>query len=998
MRRTAARELFDGAWDAANTNPGPDTITFNISPGGLQTISLTNELATATGPVTINGQTQPGFSNRPIIEIRGTAFSSLPYNGLQFQAHGNSIQGLIVDQFGWYGIYFSTGSSSNTVKGCWIGLDSSGTQNRGMNGPGLSINAGNYNVIGGTTAADRNVIAGNAYHGIYIGSGFGNVILGNYIGTDASGTNAIGNGYSPNGTGNVAGGVYVDGGGSNTIGGSVAGAGNLICGNTRGIALYSNTRGNIIQGNIIGPDASGSMKPPGASQLNGIDMYNAFDNVIGGTNVSARNIISCSGRPDAIAFGYGINMFGSATGNVIRGNFVGTDATGTQPLANYYDGIYLQNGANGNTIGGTATGAGNLISGNGQRGINIYMANKNTIQGNFIGTQSNRTSALGNGNAGIFIYGGNGNLIGGTTAGAGNVIAHNHNDNGYGGYGVMLSGSGVDALTTNTVRRNSIFDNAALGIHLFNASCYSCEPFNDAGDADTGPNQLQNFPVLVKATTSAGTINITGTINSAASANFIVEFYASPTLDPTGFGEGKTYLGTASVSTDGSGNGAFDSYFVDPGVSGQFITAIAIDLSGNSSEFSAAVIADSGAGAFVFQYPTWQIDESGGTAYIWVKRIAGSIGAASVNYSVTSGTAIAGSDFTVSSGVMNFADGETFQYFTVPIINDTLNELDETVLLSLSSPSGGALLLSPSNAVLTITDNDPLYFYALDAAVTKPAAGSTNLAMPITLSSPPAGPVTASVAYATADLTAIAGADYLSTSGTLTFANGSTQQFVNVTVLADGLQEGSKAFQITLSNPSNAQLGDGTSLATIYDGTQGVLQFSTSAWTIAENAGGITVTVTRIGGVLGAVSVPFSANAGSATAPADFALTNGTLSFGNGIATRTFAVQINDDTAIEGPETIFLELGTPTGTTLGNPPAALLTIIDNEPLPQLVIGGGTNALAIRWDTNAAVFRLYATPTMSPPAWTLITNTPATNGGNFQIIEPAISNRFYRLGR
>jgi len=985
------------AWNASNTNPGPDTIAFNLSTGGLQTITLLSGLGDAIGPVTIDGYSQSGFSNRPIVEVSGQGIGSFPDYGFSFSSHGNVVRGLIINNFNSGGIEFISGSSSNKVTGCWIGVDAGGTLNR-RNGNGIAILGGSSNIIGGTNAVDRNVIAGSIRHGIHVSYGMGNVIQGNYIGTDVTGANALGNGYAINGDGNTAAGIYVEGGGTNIIGGDAPGAGNLISGNVRGIALYTGTRGNIIQGNIIGLDAAGAARPPGTYQLLGIDGSPAYDTIIGGTNAAARNIISANGRTGDLNSGHGIRL-GSSTGNVVRGNFIGTDAAGMQPQPNLGEGIYLENNANANLIGGTASGAGNLISGNRSRGITIRQSHRNTIQGNAIGTQSNRMGALGNTAGGVFIFEGKGNLVGGTLAGAPNVIAFNRNTIGN-GHGVFLSGEGANALTTNTVSRNSIFDNAGLGIRLFNISCFTCNPFNDPGDADNGPNRLQNFPVLAKAVTSAGTINITGMLHSAASSSFTIEFYASPTVDPSGFGEGRTYLGNTTISTDGSGDGFFDKYFnlLDPGVSSQFITALAIDAGGNSSEFSAAIIADSTDGALVFEADASQVAESAGLANIGVRRIAGTSGVVTVGFSVSEGTATAGSDFAATNGVLSFADGETYKTIGVSIVSDSANELAETVLLSLGVPTGDAVLVSPSNHILTIVDDDPLYAYAIDAAVTKPTSGSTILAMPVTLSSPPPDAVTATVSYATANLTAVAGTDYLQATGTLAFISGVTQQFVNVTVLADGLQEGSKAFQLTLSNPSNALLADVSSVGTIYDGTQGVLQFSTNVWTVAENAAAITISVARVGGMLGVVSVPFAVNAGSASAPADFILTNGTLSFANAVASRTFAVQINNDVAMEGPETVALDLGTPANTTLGSPASATLTIIDDEPLPQLLVHPGTNAPVIRWDTNAADFKLHATVDISPASWTPVSNTPAINGGLFQVIEPSFSNRFYRLIR
>jgi len=214
-------------------------------------------------------------------------------------------------------------------------------------------------------------------------------------------------------------------------------------------------------------------------------------------------------------------------------------ASGTAAIGNVRSGIMLEYAANTNTVGGTSAGLRNIISGNGTQAIGIWQSSGNIIQGNFIGTQHNGSGSLGNGGTGIHIYNGSGNSIGGATAAAANVIAFNGaRGPSYGGYGVAIaeeSGASVG----NLIRRNSIFSNGLLGIHLFNWGCFFCAPYNDPGDADSGPNNLQNFPVLAGASSSGGSIAITGTLNSTPNAAFTLDFYASPALDESGFGQGK---------------------------------------------------------------------------------------------------------------------------------------------------------------------------------------------------------------------------------------------------------------------------------------------------------------------------------------------------------------------------------------------------------------------------------------------------------------------------
>lgn len=980
----------------ANANTGADVIQFNIAPGGAQTITITGGIPSVTDPVTIDGTTQPGFSNGPIIEVTG----AVPLTGgLVLISGSNTVRGLVLNSFG-TGIYLYNGSSANRIEGNWVGLDATGKNLKG-NSTALVIESGTDNIIGGTNALARNVISGGTNNGVYIVSGTHNAVLGNYIGTDARGTNSLGNGWQAGGGYNFAGGVFIEGGGSNIVGGTNAGVGNLISGNTRGVVLYNHTTGNVIQGNWMGLNAAGTGPLPGRTQISGVLVYLSDGNLIGGTVPGAGNVLSGHhGGTAAPSDGYGVQM-SSGNFNLIQGNRIGTDATGMLPVPNLICGITLSGVSRTNTIGGTVSGARNVISGNTSIGIYLRDAHANLIQGNYIGAAADGASPLGNGESGIYLYSGAGNSIGGTAAAAGNIIAYNGtNANGWLRNGVTLTQS--DPFTSssgNLIRRNSFFANAERGIRLYDSSCSSpsCPPPNDLGDADAGPNDLKNTPVLTNAVTSAGSITISGTFNSTPNSAFTLEFYASPEISPSGYGEGKTYIGAYADVTDGSGHASFEAFFADAGYTGQFISATATDLAKNTSEFAADVVADGPAGAIQFGQAVFTQSESGGQATITVVRLAGTNGAVTVHYATADGTAIAGSDYTATSGVLNFASGQTSQTFTVPILNDSLNEPIETLLLTLDSVTGGAVLSGQTNAALIITDDDPIYLYAGDAAVTKPASGTTTMQIPVYLSQ--AAPRPISVSYATADITALAGADYLSVTGRLDFVPGVTNQLVPVTILADGLQEGSKSFMLTLSNPTNAIFGDSTAVGKIYDGTQGVLQFSSASYTVAENAGFATINLSRVGGTLGTVSVTFSVSGGSATAGSDFTLTNGVLSFSNGQTSRSFTIPITDDLINEGDETVLLQLANPNNTSLGTPASGVLTITDNDLPPQIFIQSVPAGVVLLWPTQAANFQLVSSPVVLGTNWNPVTNTPDIMGSQLVVTNPASGpKQFYRLQR
>lgn len=979
----------------ANTNNDADVIVFNIPPGGPQQIILTNDLPLVTSPLTIDATTQPGFSGTPIIELSGEGEDSFSFYGLRLNSHGNVVRGLVINRFRWYGIYLESGSSSNRIEGNWIGLDATGKMGQGMNGNGVTINGGSNNIVGGTNVLARNVIAGNTMHGVAI-FGSGNMVQGNYIGTDVDGTNSIPNGVSFTGIGNVAGGVWLEGSGavSNTIGGTVPGAGNLISGNVRNIYLSTGTKGNFVQGNIIGLNAAGNARLNGLQSLTGVYIFSSDSNLIGGTTTGARNIISGNGRSTEGIEGAGVSMR-NCVSNILQGNFIGTDVTGTLSVGNLREGITLEFSGNNCTVGGTTPGARNVISGNGSVGLMIRDSKDHVIQGNAIGTQADGVSPLGNVGTAIHLLNGSGVSIGGTTAAAGNVIAFNGVGGGdFAGYGVFVAEQFGGKSTNNLIRRNSIHSNWQMGIELFNINCFGCEPFNDSGDGDNGPNFLQNFPVLNSASTSGGSIAITGTINSIANSPFTIEFFANPGLDRSGFGEGKTYIGSVGVVTDASGNASFNPFFVDAGYTGQFITATATDAARNTSEFSAAVATDNPGGVVQFSQATYQQSEAGGWVTIFLNRIAGSTGNISVHYSTSNGTATAGSDYTATSGTLNFGDGITFQSFSIPITNDTANEPDETIQISLDSPVNAGL--GPqSNSIVVIQDNDPILVFAGDAGVTKPTIGTNLIYFPISLSS--ASTRTVSVSYATANITAEAGVDYLSATGRVDLLPGVTNQMVPVTILGNEVQEGAKSFLLTLSNPTNGVFGDSQAQGTIYDGTQGVLQFSSATYDIGENGVAATINVIRVGGALGSVSVPFSTSNGSATSGSDYTPTNGVLIFNNGQTNQSFHVSISDDVATEEDKTVLLQLGTPANTSLGTPSSATLTIQDND-LPQLSIRSVPEAVVLQWPTQASNFQLESSFAI-PGSWTTVSNVPSVIDNQFTVTNSASeTNRFFRLKR
>ncbi|KAB2970690.1 cadherin domain-containing protein [Zoogloea sp.] len=510
--KISLREAITAANNTANGTGGADLISFAIAGTGTHTISLASALPSLTDAVILDASSDDSFAangNKPAIVLDG---NNLNGNALTLNAGsgGSTIRGFVITNVQQVGIAINAGSNGNTIAGNYIGkltaAGGEGTTTTGASGIGIygSLN----NVIGGAGVVDRNVISGTGTHAMYIDGGSGNRLVGNYFGSNASGTAAISTGNSE---------VYLLGG---------------------------------TTGNIIGSAAAGE-----------------------------RNIF--------VGRGHGVYMTNVATGgNIIQGNWFGLGADGTTVLAKQYEGILISSGGSNNVIGGSAAGQGNVFAGSSDPAIGIDGASSGTVvKGNYIGT--NATFSVNAGSAyGIHLsLGAHDNLIGGTAAGDGNVIANQTNS------GVVLLS---DAGANNAILGNRIYGNGGLGIDVGTLGVTT----NDALDADTGANNLQNFPVLTLARTDgSGQLAVSGTLNSTANSYFRIEFFASPTADSSGYGEGQIYLGAANVATDSSGNASLSATLAVNVPVGYVISATATKSNNtyntftDTSEFAKNVVA-----------------------------------------------------------------------------------------------------------------------------------------------------------------------------------------------------------------------------------------------------------------------------------------------------------------------------------------------------------------------------------------------------------------------
>jgi titin len=549
---------------SSDATKGPNAINFSIPVSGVQPINLLSALPTITQPVTIDGTTEPGSGGKPVIQVDGTkAGAGAVGLDLTSAASGSTIKGLAITDFAGGGVLLNgaanvtlavddvglvilstgavahgnsgfgvelenganhdtltndvisgnnadgvvltgVGTNSNTVQGSFLGTDPSGLRSL-PNSWGIFVGGGvSNNTFGGTTAATRDVVSGNGWTGVELnGSGTtGNVVEGDYIGTNATGNSGLANpgagvaisgrarGNSVTGdviSGNSLAGVWInassknvisgdtiglsqDGthavpngqgveliGGStgNPIGGTTTAARDVISGNT-GYGVYVNnsgTSGNVVEGDYIGTGPSGLN-----AIANNWGVYvtgGATNNTFGGTSAGARDLISGNAWT-------GLELNGSGTsGNVVEGDWIGTDATGNAALANPGAGVAISQGASSNTV------TGDVISGNSYAGVWISASSNNVVSGDLIGLSQNGTTAVANAQGVEILNGATGNTIGGTTAAARDVISANA------GNGVRITGSGTngnvvegDYIGTNAAGEYGQVGNAAYGVSI----------------------------------------------------------------------------------------------------------------------------------------------------------------------------------------------------------------------------------------------------------------------------------------------------------------------------------------------------------------------------------------------------------------------------------------------------------------------------------------------------------------------------------------------------
>ncbi|MFA5114129.1 MAG: Ig-like domain-containing protein [Candidatus Margulisiibacteriota bacterium] len=467
-------------------------LSYEAIPGGhAWIIKLMTSLVVSNPNIYINGSTQTinqGNTNPygPEIVISSEVSEGSP--GIALYSNGNTIEGMV---FSYYkgGYTIDCGTDYNTIRGCYFGTDATGEVDTTTAIAGIWLH-GNYNLVGGYATEARNLISGNNSCGIQCTGSIGNLIKGNYLGVNRTGSRAVASAVG------AAVNLYGDGVNcfSNIIGGATEAERNLISGNNVGVQIMGTTAlSNEVKGNYIGTDADGITAI--ANYYAGVYITNANLNLIGGSAEGERNVISGNGTSNY----YGLWIMGTAQHNRVFGNYIGTTKNGTYALANY-NGIRVEGPYN--QIGGGNAGEGNLISGNTRYGLYLYGGTSNEVKGNYIGTNCLGDSPIPNNYHGVYVNNSSYNTIGGTTEGERNIISGNGSGSNY--FGICASGTSQN----NRLIGNYIGTDKTGTDYLSNYNGIKLEaPYNRIGGSGSGEGNVISgnayYAIQVMNTSSA---------------------------------------------------------------------------------------------------------------------------------------------------------------------------------------------------------------------------------------------------------------------------------------------------------------------------------------------------------------------------------------------------------------------------------------------------------------------------------------------------------------
>jgi CSLREA domain-containing protein len=917
----AADDTSDGVCDATHCSlreainavnaDGSGSISFAIGSGPV-TINVAN-LPVITAAVTLDATTQPGYSGTPIISIRATFTTCLQLGGSNITVRGFDLGGA---QYG-IRIIPAANTSNIAIERNFIGIDPAAPVDFGIEvAPAATLT----NVrIGNGSPSGRNLFGGfGSGTGIAVRAGNGLTIAGNYFNLADDGTTPLsGNGM-----------VSIDiTGGVVTVGGTTPGARNVIGGGFLGISAAGGTV--TIEGNYIGTDATGTAVLADASNLAGISVTATGTSIL-------RNVIA----------GHNPVRLLSATGTVIRGNFIGTDPTGNTEIG--AESAITISSSTGTIVGGTSPADRNIITGRLER-VRISSSSDTTVTGNYIGVSASGATAFASSGAGagVLVLGaGTGNVIGGSAAGAGNVIVGNVSTATNGG-GISLSTSGTVTVLGNLIGTNAAGTatlgnigwgirinsgshiiggtgpgegntiagatsnataNTGYGIGIFNVGGATILG-NRIGTDVTGNVALGNAAGGILINSTNGTIAIGG--SAAGSANVI-----------SGNGTEIDLRGDSTVAIQGNriGTNAAGTADINNSTTGILVNAIAASTKtiliggaapgeGNliSGFSSAAIDATTNGGALTIQGNRIGTDLSGSAAIGNVRglnfaRNNATVTANTIAYNSDRGVAINSGTGVRLSGNFIYANGG----LGIDLNADGVTPNDP------ADPDTGA--------------NNLQNFPVLTSAL---SGGSTTVSGSLD-STPNASFVIEFFANATGDPSAHGeGQTPIGSTNVTTNAAGNATFNAALVPVAAGTVISATATNLSTNDTSEFS-------ANVTTGSSGTFQFSSPIYSVSEAGPSVSLTVTRNGGTVPA-TVDYTSTNGTAVAGNDFTAAGGTLVFAAADTSKTVVIPITSDALDEADETFSVTLSNAGGAAIGAPSMATVTINDDDAPPALSI-------------------------------------------------------------
>jgi hypothetical protein len=532
-----------------------------------------------------------------------------------------------------------------------------------------------------------------------------------------------------------------------------------------------------------------------------------------------------------------------------------------------------------------------------------------------------------------------------------------------------------------------------------------------ATSASADPVSFEASQVSVAQSTAAVTVSVkrTGVIGQPASVNYstsngtaVAGTDYTATSGTLQWAENDATPKTVSVPVNHtqpfSGNRSFGIVLSDPS------SATAI---GNPGSSTVTITGEdtTGPGTLTLSDASYSVIQSAASLTVTVNRTGGSTGSVSVNYATTNGTAVAGTDYTATSGTVEWSDGDaTSKTFVVPVSNATSFSGSKTFTITLSGPTSGAILGTPDSATATISGATAISTNVLQSVGSLQLSASgysisqSAGALTVTVNriGPSAGAMT--VAYGTTPGSAVAGTDYTAASGTLSWGSGDlSSKTFSVNISNSTPFSGNKTFSVALSSPGEGATitSPGNATVTIVGdaaGSVGTVQLSANSYTVAQNAGSVAVTLTRIGGSTGAVGITYATTSGTAVAGTDFTSSFGTVQWADGdTSQKSFSIPVSAATLFSGTRSLTVTLSQPTGgAALGSPSTATVAITGSAAQAagtlqlsasaySVAQGAGTVAVTVdrTGGTSGAVSVEYATSNGTAVAGTNYTATSGT---------------------